>query len=54
VKLHDPSVILRPGEKLAVIPSHGDTTLNIHDYYYGVRNGRVEVVWPIAARGKSR
>lgn len=54
VKLHDPSVALRPGEKLEIIPSHGDTTLNIHDYYYGVRNGRVEVVWPIAARGKSR
>jgi len=54
VQLHDPSVKLKPGEKLEIIPSHGDTTLNMHDYYYGVRNGRVEVVWPIAARGKSR
>lgn len=54
VELHDPSVTLRPGEKLEIIPSHGDTTLNMHDYYYGVRNGRVEVIWPIAARGKSR
>jgi D-serine deaminase-like pyridoxal phosphate-dependent protein len=54
VKLHDPSLTLKPGDKLEIIPSHGDTTLNIHDYYYGVRHGRVEVVWPIAARGKSR
>jgi D-serine deaminase-like pyridoxal phosphate-dependent protein len=54
VKLHDPSTKLKPGDKLEIIPSHGDTTLNIHDYYYGVRDGRVEVVWPIAARGKSR
>lgn len=54
VKLHEPSVTLKPGEKLEIIPSHGDTTLNIHDYYYGVRNGHVETVWPIAARGKSR
>ena len=54
VHLRDPSVTLRPGEKLEIIPSHGDTTLNIHDYYYGIRNGRVEVLWPIAARGKSR
>jgi D-serine deaminase-like pyridoxal phosphate-dependent protein len=54
VKLHDPSVTFKSGEKLEIIPSHGDTTLNIHDYYYGVRNGRVETVWPIAARGKSR
>lgn len=54
VKLNDPSVSLKPGDKLEIIPSHGDTTLNIHDYYYGVRHGRVETVWPIAARGKSR
>jgi D-serine deaminase-like pyridoxal phosphate-dependent protein len=54
VKLNDPSVSLKPGEKLEIIPSHGDTTLNIHDYYHGVRNGRVETVWLIAARGKSR
>jgi len=54
VKLHNPSVTLSSGEKLEIIPSHGDTTLNIHDYYYGIRNGRVETVWPIAARGKSR
>jgi 3-hydroxy-D-aspartate aldolase len=54
VKLNDPSTALKPGDKLEIIPSHGDTTLNIHDYYYGVRNGRVEAVWPIAARGKSR
>jgi D-serine deaminase-like pyridoxal phosphate-dependent protein len=54
VKLQDPSVTLKPGDKLEIIPSHGDTTLNIHDYYYGIRNGYVETVWPIAARGKSR
>jgi D-serine deaminase-like pyridoxal phosphate-dependent protein len=54
VKLQDPSVPLKPGDKLEIIPSHGDTTLNIHDYYHGVRDGRVEAVWSIAARGKSR
>jgi D-serine deaminase-like pyridoxal phosphate-dependent protein len=54
VKLQDPSLALKPGEKLEIIPSHGDTTLNIHDYYYGLRRGRVEAIWPIAARGKSR
>ena len=54
VKLSDPALALKPGEKLEIIPSHGDTTLNMHDYYHGIRTGRVEVVWPIAARGKSR
>ena len=42
------------GDKLELVPSHGDTTINLHDYYIGHRNGRVEVVWPIAARGKFR
>ena len=54
VKLKDPSVSLKPGDKLEIVPSHGDTTLNIHDCYYGLRNGRVAAIWPIAARGKSR
>ena len=54
VKLQDPSVALKPGDKLEIIPSHGDTTLNIHDFYYGLRHGRVEAIWPIAARGKSQ
>lgn len=54
VRLTDPSVSLTPGDTLEIIPSHGDTTLNIHEYYYGVRNGRVETIWPIAGRGKSR
>jgi len=54
VKLADPTVVLRPGDKLEIIPSHGDTTLNIHNYYYCLRQGRVEAVWPIAARGKSQ
>jgi len=54
VQLKDPSIAPKPGYKLEIIPSHGDTTLNIHDFYYGLRHGRVEVIWPIAARGKSR
>lgn len=54
VRVRDPSVPVRPGDVLEIIPSHGDTTLNLHDHYYGVRGGRVEVIWPIAARGKSQ
>jgi D-serine deaminase-like pyridoxal phosphate-dependent protein len=52
VKLGDPSVVLKPGDKLEIIPSHGDTTLNIHNYYYCLRQGQIEAIWPIAARGK--
>ncbi|MBI3091986.1 MAG: DSD1 family PLP-dependent enzyme [Candidatus Tectomicrobia bacterium] len=42
------------GEKIELIVSHCDTTINLYDKYFGVRNGVVEVVWDIAGRGKSQ
>ena len=39
------------GEKLRLVPGHCDPTVDRYDWYVGVRNGRVECVWPIAARG---
>ena len=39
------------GEKVRLIPGHCDPTVDRHDWYVGVRNGRVELVWPVAARG---
>jgi len=53
VKLGAESKRLRLGEKLMLIPGHCDPTVNLHDWYVGVRNGRVEALWPIAARGAS-
>ena len=44
---------LRVGDKIELIPSHGCTTINLNDRFYGLRDGRVEVVWPIAARGRT-
>jgi 3-hydroxy-D-aspartate aldolase len=41
------------GEKVWLIPGHCDPTVNLHDWYVGVRNGRVEALWPISARGAS-
>jgi D-serine deaminase-like pyridoxal phosphate-dependent protein len=40
------------GERLSVIPLHQEMTLNLHDEAYGVRNGKVEVIWPVAGRGR--
>lgn len=40
------------GQKIELIPSHGCTTINLHDVYYGIRSGVVECVLPIEARGK--
>jgi D-serine deaminase-like pyridoxal phosphate-dependent protein len=44
----------RLGDKIFLIPGHCDPTINLHDWYVGVRNGRVEQVWRIDARGASR
>jgi D-serine deaminase-like pyridoxal phosphate-dependent protein len=43
---------LPPGDRIELIPSHCDTTVNLHDQYVCVRKGVVEAVWPIAARGR--
>lgn len=42
---------LRVGEKLRLTPPHCDPTVDRYDWYVGVRGGRVECLWPIAARG---
>ena len=54
IQLPGASCPIRPGDKIHIIPSHGCTTINLHDRFYGVRNGVVETVWDIAARGKSQ
>ena len=43
---------LAHGDKVELIPSHCDTTINLHDLYYVTRGGRVVAVWPVAARGR--
>ena len=46
-----PGAELALGERLLLIPGHCDPTVNLYDWYVGVRNGRVERLWPVAARG---
>ena len=41
----------RHGEKVRLVPSHCDPTVDRYDWYVGVRAGRVECLWPVAARG---
>ena len=48
----DPGVLLAPGDRVELIPSHGCTTVNLHDRFYAVRDGQVEAIWPIAGRGR--
>jgi D-serine deaminase-like pyridoxal phosphate-dependent protein len=42
------------GERVTVIPNHACTTVNMHDEVVGARNGKVEVIWPVQARGAIR
>jgi 3-hydroxy-D-aspartate aldolase len=49
----DPEGVLKVNDKLRLVPGHCDPTCNVHDWYVGVRNGKVEVVWPVSARGKA-
>ncbi len=49
----DPNGVLKLNDKLRLVPGHCDPTCNLHDWYVGVRNGRVEKLWPISARGLS-
>ncbi|MCE8522034.1 DSD1 family PLP-dependent enzyme [Ruegeria pomeroyi] len=49
----DPKGVLKVNEKLKLVPGHCDPTANVHDWYVGVRNGKVECVWPVSARGRA-
>jgi 3-hydroxy-D-aspartate aldolase len=51
--IDDPHGVLKVNDKLKLVPGHCDPTCNVHDWYVGVRNGKVEVVWPVSARGKA-
>lgn len=42
------------GEVISVIPNHCCVVSNMVDEVYGLRDGEVEVVWPVAARGRVR
>lgn len=47
----DPNDVLKLNDKLKLVPGHCDPTCNVYDWYVGVRNGKVEALWPVTARG---
>ena len=49
----DPDGVLKVNDKLKLVPGHCDPTCNVHDWYVGVRDGKVETLWPVR-RGSSR
>jgi D-serine deaminase-like pyridoxal phosphate-dependent protein len=51
IHLEEPNERIAVGDKIELIVSHCCTTINLHDRYFAMRNGCLEAVWPIAARG---
>ncbi|MCX6022869.1 MAG: hypothetical protein NTZ05_14305 [Chloroflexi bacterium] len=54
IELTEPNTTLRVGDKLEWVVGYSDTTVHLHEEMYGIRDGRVEVVWPVLGRGKLR
>ena len=42
------------GEVIYIVPNHCCVVSNMVDEVYGVRGGKIETVWPVAARGTVR
>ena len=45
-------VPLALGEKIRLVPSHCDTTVNLYEQFMIVQDGNVVDVWPIEGRGR--
>lgn len=45
---------LKHGDVVHLLPSHTGTTINIHDYYFCVRDGILEDIVEVAGRGRFR
>jgi 3-hydroxy-D-aspartate aldolase len=53
LEFRDPSREVKVGDKVLLIVSHCDPTVNLYDQFYPYRGERVEEIWPISARGRS-
>ncbi len=46
------AIALEVGDRLELLPSHIDTTINLYDVYHAQRGGFLEGLWPVLARGR--
>jgi 3-hydroxy-D-aspartate aldolase len=54
VRMHGGRFPYHLGDKVKLVPGHCDPTVNMYDWYVGVRGDRVEAIWPVSARGLNR
>ena len=52
VQLDAPSDTPAVGDKVLFVVGYGDTTVHLHEEIVAVRDGRIEAIWPVAARGR--
>ena len=54
IEFEEPSRKIKLGDKMQMIVSHCDPTVNLYDQFHPFRDGCVAELWPIAARGRSQ
>lgn len=54
ITLDQPSATPRLGDRVELEIGFGDRAIHLHEELYGLRDGVVETVWPVAARGRHR
>jgi D-serine deaminase-like pyridoxal phosphate-dependent protein len=54
LKLYDTKRNLKTGDMIEVVPYHVCSSVNLYDEIMGIRNGELEAILPIWARGKVR
>jgi D-serine deaminase-like pyridoxal phosphate-dependent protein len=52
IDLEQPSAAPKVGDRIEFVVGYSDTTVHLHEEIVGVRRGRIEAVWRVAARGK--
>ena len=49
-----PECELSVGQTVEVMPGYCPTTINLHDVYHVIEDGKVVDIWPVLARGPGR
>lgn len=52
LRLSDGAEDLKIGQRIELIPGYGDFTTVLHDQFHAFRQGRLESIWPLTARGR--
>jgi len=52
IELKHPSETPHVGDKVEFVVGYSDSTVHLHEEIVGTRNGRIEAIWRVAARGK--